>query len=31
MKKIINLDWDLDGIKFIVGTNPDGLIEFKFA
>lgn len=31
MKKVINLDWEEDGIKFIVGTNPDGLIEFKFA
>ena len=30
LKKVINMDWADDGLRFIVGTNPDGLIEFKF-
>ena len=30
MKKVIKFDWEDDQIKFMVGTNPDSLIEFKF-
>jgi hypothetical protein len=30
IKKVIKYDWEDDQIKFMVGTNPDSLIEFKF-